>query len=533
MLELIERVAGTKGRWRVVASVRSFDLRHNPDLQAAIPAILGHEETEFVDGEFAHIRHLSVGALSDAELAAVTTRSPVVGNVVAEATPRLRDLLLVPFNLSLLVILLERGDVDREQLHAVASQLDLLDLYWDRRVVVPPAGRDARELIATRLCERAVERMRLQVPRADLRADAAVTSGLEQLLSKGVVVEVRSTRNRDVERVGFSHHVLFDYAVHRLLLSGDLDDIAGRLSALEELILLARPSLVMTFASAWSSDTTRTTFWDLALRLSDDEVPAPARLVGPAVAVDLIGSVGDLHPLLAALDRADPRAPFVLRHLVGARAATGLPNRPLAGSSLGVWAEVATALAERVQTDTAYAVRMLVWGLTSEYEHLAEGEIDALGRAARAFLRWAWAQDRALEADVGVALEAVARTYCSNATESRRLLSRIVDPERLPTHGAAELRRIADEVRYVAQCDPELAADLYVAAFSYDESSEDKTAFGPGQIIPLSSTRRQDWEMSRYALVQRFSDLTGCRPQGCAACSVRGRHARGSRTLGS
>jgi hypothetical protein len=108
--------------------------------------------------------------------------------------------------------LLEGNEVDKQRLYDLRTQLELLDLYWERRVLTPAAGRDARELLATNLCRTAVATMRPQVPRGTLREDAAAhPPHFEELLSEGVLVEARGPGVRQ-DTVGFAHHVLFDYA---------------------------------------------------------------------------------------------------------------------------------------------------------------------------------------------------------------------------------------------------------------------------------------------------------------------------------
>ena len=507
LLEIIERVAGKGGRWHVVASVRSFDLRHNPDLQSAIPVRAQENDRAYTDPEFAFLRHVAVGGLSDEELAGLAQSVPPIHEFLSAASRELVELLRVPFNLSLLAGLLERDRIELDRLHAIRTQLELLDLYWERRVLAPASGRDARELLATKVCDVAIETMRLQVPRAELRELAAIhTPGFEQLLGAGVLVETRAAGTRQ-ESVGFAHHVLFDYAIHRLLLTGSPDQVAKRLTASDELVLLARPSLVYTLVASWEADEARRAFWGLALRLAADEVPMAARLVGPTVAVERASRILDFEPLLAAVDRREAEAFFNLRHIVGARAASGSPSRPLEGADLGLWGQLAVSLSERISYEVAYPLRLLVWGLSAELDRLAPTEMTALGVSARALLTWAWAQEPAPAQELMLGLEAVARSCRSDPSASQALLSRAVDPERIPEHGYVELRPLANELPSLASCVPDFAAQLYEAAFGYDEESEETTPLGPGQILRLTSTRRQDWSMVQYTLAQEFPEL--------------------------
>jgi HEAT repeat protein len=507
LFEVIERVAAKGGRWRVVASVRSFDLRHNPDLQSAIPARVQENDRAHADPEFRFVRHVAVGGLSDEELAGLAESAPPIHRFLSVASRELVELLRVLFNLSLLASLLERDRIQLDRLHAIRTQLELLDLYWERRILAPASDRDARELLATKICDLAIDTMRLQVPRAELRELAAMHApAFEQLLRAGVLVETRAAGTRQ-DSVGFAHHVLFDYAIHRLLLTGSPDEVARRLTAYDELVLLARPSLEYTLVASWEADETRQAFWNLALRLAADEVPMAARLVGPTVAVEQASRILDFEPLLAALGRGHAEASFNLRHIVGARAASGSPSRPLEDAGLGLWSQLAVRLSERISYEVAYPLRLLVWGLSAEVDRLEPTEMTALGVSARALLTWAWAQKPAPPQELTLGLEAVARSCRSDPSATQALLSRAIDPERLPEHGYVELRPLANELPSLASCVPEFAARLYEAAFGYDEESEETTPFGSGQILRFTSTRRQDWQMAQHTLAREFPTL--------------------------
>jgi hypothetical protein len=533
LLALVQQVAVDGGRWHVVASVRSFDLRHNPDLQDAIPAAPDEHGGELIEPEFSGVRHVAVGGLSDAELAELAGPAPQIHAFLMDAPIELRELVRNPFNLRLLVGLFERDGVDSDRLRTVRTQLELLDLYWGRRVLSPAAGGDARELIALRLCERAADRMRLQVARADLREHAASAGeALDELLSAGVLVELRAAEPGQVERLGFVHHLLFDYAVHRLLLAGEPDAVAHRLAEREELVLLARPGLVLTLIAAWESNAGRAAFWQLAGRLAREDVPTTARLVAPAVAVEQAHTLDDLRPLLQALDRDNEEPAFLLRHLVGARAAMGQQTRPLADADLGLWAELARELADRLSPKTVYPARLLVWGLSGERDRLDTDTLAAFGRAARALLAWAWEQDPHAWQEVELGLETVARSCATEPATSVALLRRVIDRARLPEHGFRELRPVAEQIPSLVDCDPEFVSELYEAGFGHVEISEEATAFGSGQILAMTSTRRQDWEMARYALRERYPAVLRAAPQAAvralaAACRTeRDRYGR-------
>ena len=61
------------------------------------------------------------------------------------------------------------------------------------------------------------------------------------------------------------------------------------------------------------------------------------------------------------------------------------------------------------------------------------------------------------------------------------------------------LYRLASEIQAVVSADPVFVGDIYRTVFGYQELSTDTTHFG-SYVLPLTSTRRQDYDMCQYIL---------------------------------
>ena len=217
-IDLIERVSRSQSRWRVVASIRTFDLRHNPRLRSAL-ATSGSSSgtvTALADPEFAEVRHLAVPPLRDEELGQLRQRAPDLHFFLESATPGLRDLVRNPFNLRLLVQL-RRSGTTPERLHGVTSQIELSACTGTSESRLLQLAGSLANGLAPRLCEAAIEHLRLQVPRDDIVGLPDAEPALTELLREGVVVELREQDLARRERLAFAHHVLFDYATARLI----------------------------------------------------------------------------------------------------------------------------------------------------------------------------------------------------------------------------------------------------------------------------------------------------------------------------
>lgn len=367
LTQLVEQVATAEGRWHVVASVRTFDLRHNHQLRGTMPS--RSQVQDFRLPEFADIEHFLIGDLTDEELGQLADVAPDVHTVLTDAPRLLRELVANPFNLNLLASLVER-QVDPAELRPLRTQLGLLDLYWKTVVLSPAAGSDARQAVLAAVCQQALAQVRLQVERQTV-AITVDDDALHRILSSGVLIEVPPGGVLDPERLAFSHHVLFDYAFARLVLAHAPGDLARQLAESPDLVLLARPALVMALSDLWDRSDGRDQFWQTAMALADVQMDDPVRLVAPAVIVDLVEQADDLAALIAksgSMDADAQRAQELLAEIVRALVAAGPDTRPLANTDVGLWAKIAQQLSRDVQPAVLEALHTLVWALWREAE---------------------------------------------------------------------------------------------------------------------------------------------------------------------
>lgn len=254
----------------------------------------------------------------------------------------------MPFNLRLLAELVD-AHVDATRLHPIRTQLELLNVYWEHRVLTPPERGDLRESLLGRVCDLIVSSRAMRISRADVQADATLAAVLPEMLSAQLLVEGRSTTgNVDRSVLSFAHHVLFDYAGARLLLRRGAAEVVDRLVANRDLPVLIRPSLDLHLRWLWDSHPDHRAFWELTLAIAaSPDIAEIATLSGTTIAASMTVGLDDLALLLDAVtsetvetQRVGER---VLAHLLAAVQTLGLP---LAGDAAGPWTGVAARLSE-------------------------------------------------------------------------------------------------------------------------------------------------------------------------------------------
>jgi len=508
MRDLIRGIAQNR-RWHVVASIRKFDLRYSTELRRLFTGSAG---TEFQDREFSGLRHLEIPTLSDSELQDIQRQSPQLGTVLDVLPVGLREVL---FNIRLLGELIDLG-VTRDELSALHTQLQLLDLYWRYRVLRLDGQADVREVVLRRLCEVGVARRELSVPRSDV-VTTQTSGAVQQLLSSNVLAEWQhaSTNVPSGEILSFSHHVLFDYAVSRLLMRGDARRLLTQVSGDPEIALFARPSLVLHFQYLWSLDVLHDGFWNLVFALIRDMgIPLIAHLIGPTVSTELATASTDFDLLVAASTDGDAdgqaAADAVVRHIVGALM-VGKSLRPLVGLDAGPWCELAERFSRHLTVSIAYSLRTLLITICDDPQRLTEVQRNQAGIVARRLAEYARTLDPRDGFLIIHAMQCVFRTFQSDPEASAAVIREGLEPAWVRAFGFEELPRLVGELKYIVSSAPALVVDFFAAAFSHRDESEDKTHLG-GRVFSLTGTRRQSYESTLYQLAEFFPSFLAQAP---------------------
>ncbi len=498
--DLISRVASTPGsRWRVVASVRVFDLRYSQDLQRTFRYEAGQPRLEqFQDGSFS-VRHIKVPRFSSQELADIRTQSPELDAVFSTATRSLRGLLDIPFNLRLVSDMLSESE-ERKDFSGIDTQVGLLDKYWLSRVIRSGAQGNVREAILTEMVTALVGERKLTVAKTHILSTTKEPQ-FSSLCSDNVIVEqVANLHGRNI--IGFSHHLLFDYAVSRLVIGSDFERFLQTISRERDLSIFLRPSIDLFFKEAWLRQ--RETFWtDLSLFSADPSVPAIAKIIGPAVIPELAKSEDDLAPLYSADPKEKAISEQWVVHVVGA---------VLAGVStagLELWSKFCLRL---TQTNPSLRIAAVCQSLIDHIlERAQNGATNtregrrALNQAAIYLLNRFASGERREGWVVGRCISNVVDLFSIDPFASGVALRRLITPDDVQQHGAQQGHWLARKLPQLFGPDPRLAADIFIAFFGYHERSEEKTSMGGSRILAMTSTRRQDYHQAQWQLAQHFS----------------------------
>lgn len=516
---LIREVQRCADRWSVIATIREYDARYSSELNAIFSGTPPDGPTpQLIGPHFAQIRYVVIGRLTDDELQQVgELGAKSLATLVSSAPEAVTELLRVPFNLWLAAELLN-GGAEPQAIRSAGSQLALLDLYWRERVLQGRSARDGptREAVLRDAVRAMVSGRALHADR-DLVATVEAGPHISDLLSAGVIVEWQPNQRHPSRSatLAFSHHVLFDYAVARLLLRVSVARFLDILEKDPAIILLGRPSLVMHFHHLWAAAVPGTQpeeFWEAVLAVCrSSNTPEIGKVVGPGVAAEMGTVIDEFEPLLdAQMDRNDSvreAAESALAHCVRAL----LSERGAGPDTYGLLCDLAERLVDGGRIGTAYPASWILWKVTDQGD-LSPSERVQAGVTSRRLLTFAWDQERRDLPLVGRSMQCVCRTFATDVAASATLLRRAIEPAHLAQHGSDELMTLADAVISLVPHDPRFVGDLYRSAFGYNEDSDAQTYMRRG-VVSFTSNRRQDHQSALYLLVRSFPAFLDWAPE--------------------
>ena len=503
--DLIRRTIRKAPNWSVVASIRAFDLRFGVQYRGLFRG--EPVDREFSSGEFGDVRHLSVPKLTNKELKQIWPRSPAMEQAYRDGTRGLRELLSSPFNLFLLADVLSGGCYDLTQ---ISTQIELLHLYWSHRVI----GSDKRSIARERALRVALDRM-IGEHQLSVRVDSVpltLDRALRQLLSNGVLSPHGGHRDQ-LRRISFSHHVLFDYAVARLVLEeGKAPDLTSRLTNSEDDAMMIAPASTMAFQILWNhKGADQSVFWSTALELAGTkETGAFCRMLPARVAAVLVKSLADFQPVLNCMASPDDHkrgaASFLAQHCIGALT-MGIGLSKFDSALLEPWPCIAEALTRVAIADARWMIRPLISLWVESPSNLDLDQKRYVNASARKMLDYSTG-DQYDESVVGVAIKGIVRTFEVAPGDSLASLTPLLHQDRVVEHGHNELSKLIREfdhlLRNVANTS-RFVGDVYRAAFCTPvPTSEEVTNITGSHILSMTSTKTQDFGLAKYQLVESF-----------------------------
>jgi hypothetical protein len=503
-LDLIRRaVRELEPAWHVVVSVRRYDAQKSQDLLELFPARSDADDSESAVPGIS-CRHFEVPELSGPEVTVAAIQVGLRPDADGRFGP-VGPLLKIPFHLWLIERVLGKDRAQAEEISRAKSQAELLDIYWMARVA---GGSDAesRQILIAKATDSMLRSRTLIVSLDDLYTpDLAKT--LSAMLSDEIFVKAPNSQT-----IRFTHNILFDDMVSRRI-PADSSGVMGFLVDDPARVLFLRPSLVLYYSRTWHGG--RDAFWRIYWALLQSSAPAvrlASRLIPTRTIVDESTEPSDPLPVAEAVRSGRAEGRIAAQLLLRAIRIDNAQADPL-------WIELLDALSRAINVGFVNELMLVVSeGLEKSGESVSDDQLRAHGDIARRVVRWAWDQREQVwrgAADhvasnwaTPVAVAAIRTAPVETAELINDLMLRMTTEPDFPVQ---YFYRLCGSAQTVWAADPDLAARVFTIGFIHQETSIEATQFG-GVLLPLTSTRRQDFELAQYVLVRAFPEFLRVAP---------------------
>jgi hypothetical protein len=328
-------------------------------------------------------------------------------------------------------------------------------------------------------------------------------SNLSETAFKGLLSDEILSKNES-GRISYGHNILFDFGVSKLLL--DERNVISFVLAAPARGIFYRPSISYFMTRLWFSD--RVLFWKAAEQFFEKKTGTSSvvAITAARAIFEVAQTNDDLSPLFATLPATRSRAIVFLLRTVQALGGIDSKKRQL-------WILFLISTFEHLDVLFLNECTAL---LESSLENAVPRESEVLASAAVFLLGWIWKKAEA-ESDTSDALNLanfaaarlipiVAKSYGAIPKRAKETLGEVLTRFNNPRSSANEAFRIASNLDPVIENDPDFAGDIYVAILGHEEVSQEQTHMG-GIVLPLLSTRAQDFSLAYYILGVKYKHL--------------------------
>ncbi|MCG9127274.1 hypothetical protein JT359_06680 [Candidatus Poribacteria bacterium] len=502
-LLLIQRAIQELPIWNVIVTVRTYDARKSRKLLELFEEVNHEDQPDYHTNDIL-CRHFTIPLLTNDEISSALDQIGLTKDFKDKCSEEFKKILSIPFNLWLLEkIITFTPEKNYSEISQIRSEVELLNRFWAQRV---PIDAETRKNVLHRLSEKMMKERSLSTKVSDIyddvgldkqeRKDAWETLQSDEILTKG-----SSTGGR----VGFSHNILFDYAISTLQIEDDPREFEDFLNQDRSRGFFLRPSITYFFTSLWYDNKDRfwRIFWHILPKNQTVHLRLVARLIPTSVIANEVSNIKELNPLIEKLKKGETISGDAISSLLQSLLTFEINlEKP--------WIHFFYIVSDHLHADFAWDLAKLTSNILENTTD--ENVKDICGRIGRRLLQWVWDQKETTDNDwynrLGgrMAVPLVAKTYQTDIDESRTLLSKVLDLIEEENFTLNFLTWLTETVNYIWDYDPDFVADIYKSVFRHIETSRERKNFG-GYVLPMSTFRSQDYKMCQYRLIKHFPDF--------------------------
>lgn len=478
----------------VIVSSRIYDAEISPKLQEIFPY------KDIGKGKSINkiqCRHMIIGELDEKEVIESLSQIGIDATMYEKCTFNFKQLLKVPFNLWLIENTF-KNSIDMIELQSINSETELLEMFWDKKL--NGTKKDSLEAILRTITERMVKQKTLTIRKSDFFI-SNMQSEWNILLSESILKYVDAFE----KKIAFSHNILFDYAVNKVLLTDKIDEFIKFIEEDTSRVIFLRPSLMYFFNSIWYYENSY--FWNIIFEITDsNKIPVISKFLPIHTIIAEIKDINDLDVLIDKWNYKDSDAEEIVKRLLQALDIFNVLDNK-------IWIEFIEKISLEVKPEfigvLSYNIHKVVDISLARNDN---GNLNICGEIARKFYLWILynnniSNDWYREVTSKFLLPTICKTYFTDVSLSKEIIKDIIDNIDADGTNIDFVSSISKFIINIYKNDVGFTKYLFSRVYSQKITSSEATNIGSSTVLRFLSNKKQDYEMCKYNFQTEINSL--------------------------
>lgn len=503
LLEVVKTVINELHKeWNVIISVRTYDAKKSLKLVRLFPkykSLTGYSMTNF------NCNHFYITELNEEQVRNSLSNDPLLLKLYEDADSRFKKILRNPFNLGLFYEIAS-GKNSLNNISKIYSQAELINIYWINRVRNNQVFSKNEELLFD-ITDEMLENNTLTIPKSFIKDYKTA----EELLNNQVLFSYDGID----ERISFSHNILFDFAVCKLLLhkGANKNTIERFIKDDYKRVIFLRPSFVYLFTILWYEDRER--FLQLYTGFyGNNDIPLLTKFIPNYVIISEFRECKELINIIDSLkgltdQEKSEKIHWLLRTAYKFKIEIHKYNE---------WVDLLYSLQMEYNTGYIWDVCLCIDDIINKTEDINSYFYKKCAVISRNILEFSLDNrdnKKSFNYDalaVVWGIPFVMKTYLCDFLESRRLINRVVGIIGEDNFPIEYIRAITKDLEKIIGIDNVLIEKIFKEVFGYEEESQERTMLNGSPVIPMISNRRQDYDMCKFQLLNLYKKFIVLEP---------------------
>lgn len=494
-LKLIRNIKDRlKGMCNIIVSCRIYDATLSQKLRDTFPDLNGVQK----NNNEIKCRHFLIEELSEKEVEEAVSQISNKDYTYSCLSENMKLILKNPFSLWLFENVLDIG-VSVDEIKLMNSELELLDKFWERQI--EGENKDSIEYVLYDFTQKLIDEKTTVIKKREIfKPEIKVV--WNDLFSKSIIKYSDGFK----DKVIFNHNILFDYAVSKLILIDNRDEIKEFIQRDKSRLIFLRPSFIYFFNSIWHLD--NEDFWKMAFKvIESDDITQIAKYVLVNTIITQVTDISDLQILIDKWNDNDSNGTEIIKSILQSIDIFGVIGNEL-------WLEFIDKLKDNIKNEFLGLLVATIDKITivniKNNNKLLLLKCNMISRSIYlyiyecsevTYIGWL----RQVQANGLIPI--ICKTYSTDIDNSKIILKEILDKIDNRGDNIDFVRAITNNIEYIYDTDFEFTEYIFNRIYLEEVTSKETTCLNGSKVMPLLSTKKQDYGLCKNRLHHNFIRL--------------------------